>query len=722
MLRAEICVLILAPSSQRFALFVGELCDWRNLINNRSRTICMLRLDSPISELPRVGEQMSAKLHKLGIFTVQDLFTHFPRTYDNQTDIRKIVYVVQNEQNTLRVTVNQIKNVRTKYKKMFTEAKVSDDTGSLLVVWFNQPFLTNQIKPGMEVILSGKIKFAFGRLSMQGPTVEIVKNEQIHTGRLVPIYPETEGVTSRWLRTQIYSQLALANQFEEFLPDTIKEKYGLVSRTWAMQQIHFPEGEKEMIAAKFRIAFEEMLMMQISAQKKRIAWQSMDRGGKAMKLLNEEIKAFVADLSFALTQDQKIAAFEILKDMEKAVPMLRLLQGDVGSGKTVVAAIALYQAVKSGYQGAIMAPTEILARQHATTLFPLFSKYGIRAELLVGSTTEKQKQDIIIALKNKTIDIIVGTHAIIQEGVGFGALGLAVVDEQHRFGVQQRATLKSHDSPHLLLMTATPIPRSLALTLYGDQDISLIKELPPGRKPIVTKVIREKERKKAYLFIDDQIAKGRQVFVVCPLIEESEVLDVKAATQAYENLQNDIFKHRRVGLLHGKMRPKEKDAVMAQFVNKELDILVSTAVIEVGVDVPNASIMMIEGADRFGLAQLHQFRGRVGRGDQQSYCLLFTDSRSDTAHARLQAMEKHHSGFDLAELDLQLRGPGEIYGTKQSGLPDFKMASLTDSELIYKTREAALVLLNEDADLNKCPKLKSEWEKYQQKRQNFLVE
>ncbi len=682
----------------------------------------MLHLNSPIGELPRVGEQMTAKLQKLGILYVRDLFLHYPRTYDNQTDIRKIVYVVQNEQNTLRVVVNQIKNVRTKHRKVFTEAKVSDDSGSLLVVWFNQPFLINQIKPGMEVILSGKVKFAFGRLSMQGPSIEVVKNEQIHTGRLVPIYPETEGVSSRWLRTQIYNHLLLTKQFEEFMPAILLEKYGLVSRAWAIQQIHFPDGEKEVVAAKFRLAFEEMLLMQISAQKKRIAWQAEDRGGKAMKLLNAEVKEFVASLNFSLTQDQKVAAFEILKDMEKTVPMLRMLQGDVGSGKTIVAAIALFQAVKSGYQGALMAPTEILARQHAATLFPLFSKYGMRVELLVGSTTEKQKQDINIALKNKTIDIIIGTHALIQEGIGFSSLGLAVVDEQHRFGVQQRATLKSHESPHLLLMTATPIPRSLALTLYGDQDISLIKELPPGRKPIVTRVIREKERKKAYLFIDDQIEKGRQVFVVCPLIEESDVLEVKAATQEYERLQNEIFKHRKVGLLHGKMKPKEKDEIMGQFARKELDILVSTAVIEVGVNVPNATIMMIEGADRFGLAQLHQFRGRVGRGDQQSYCLLFTDSRSETAQSRLLAMEKHTSGFDLAELDLQLRGPGEIYGTKQSGLPDFKMASLTDSDLIYKTREAALLLLQEDANLDKFPQLKQEWDKYQQKKQAFLVE
>ncbi|MBI4835889.1 MAG: ATP-dependent DNA helicase RecG [Candidatus Abawacabacteria bacterium] len=682
----------------------------------------MLRLDSLIIELPRVGEQMATKLHKLGIFRLRDLLTHFPRTYDNQTEIRKVVYAVQNEQNTLRVTINQIKNVRTKYRKVFTEAKVSDDSGSLQVVWFNQPYLINQLKVGMEVILSGKLKFGFGRLSMQSPEVEIVKSEQIHTGRLVPIYPETEGVSSKWLRAQIHSQLAAAGQFQEFLPEHIREQYGLVSRAWAIQQIHFPDGEKEVTAARFRLAFEEMLMMQLSAQKKRLAWQEQSTDGKAMPLLTEMVKEFVGALAFKLTQDQKVVTYEILKDMEKHVPMLRMLQGDVGSGKTIVAAVALFQAVKSGFQGAIMAPTEILARQHAVTLFPLFSKYGIRIELLVGSTTEKQKQEIVIGLKNKTIDIIVGTHAIIQETVGFANLGLAIVDEQHRFGVQQRARLKAHGSPHLLLMTATPIPRSLALTLYGDQDLSLIKELPPGRKPIVTRVIAEKERKKAYLFIDDQITKGRQIFVVCPLIEESDLLEVKAATQEYEKLQNEIFPQRKVGLLHGKMKPKEKDEIMQQFIRKELDILVSTAVIEVGVNVPNATIMMIEGADRFGLAQLHQFRGRVGRGDQQSYCLLFTDSNSSTVYTRLKAMEKHHSGFDLAELDLQLRGPGEIYGTKQSGLPDFKMASLTDSELIYKTRTAAISLLSEDPTLEKYPDLKREWDTYQAKRQNFLVE
>jgi ATP-dependent DNA helicase RecG len=682
----------------------------------------MLSLYSRVTELPRVGDVMAKNLQKLGIFTVADLLTHFPRTYDNQTDIRQIVYAVQNEQNTLKVTVHQIKNVRTKNRKVLTEAKVSDESGALAVVWFHQPFLINQLKPGMEVILSGKIKFAFGRMSMQNPSVEVVKDEQIHTGRLVPIYPETEGVSSRWLRNQIHHHLSLAGRFEEFLPEHIREKYSLVPREWAIKQVHFPQGEKELQAARFRLAFEEMLLMQLQVQLKRRAWQLGEHHGKAMPLRTADIKLFVSQLAFGLTNDQKVASFEILKDMEKNIPMLRMLQGDVGSGKTIVSAIALFQAVKSGYQGALMAPTEILAHQHAETLLPLFGKYGIRAELLVGSTPEKQKSELVLGLKNKTIDIIIGTHAIIQERVGFANLGLAIVDEQHRFGVQQRAQLKTHGSPHLLLMTATPIPRSLALTLYGDQDLSLIKELPPGRQKIITKVITEKERKQAYLFIEDHINKGRQIFVVCPLIEESDFLEVKAATQVYEHLSQDVFPQKKVGLLHGKMKPKEKEAIMQRFVDKEIDILVSTSVIEVGVNVPNASIMMIEGAERFGLAQLHQFRGRVGRGQHQSYCLLFTSHGGDNSYARLQAMEKHHSGFDLAELDLQLRGPGEIYGTKQSGLPDFKMATLTDSDLIYKTREAATNLVADDASLSKFPVLKMEMERYQAKRQVGMIE
>ncbi len=681
-----------------------------------------MRLSSPISELPRVGPQMLKKLNKLGIFTVQDLLQHFPRTYDNQTEIRQIAYVVSNEQNTVRVTIHQIKNIRTKSRKVLTEAKVSDESGALAVVWFNQPFLINQIKPGMEVILSGKIRFAFGKISMQSPSVEIVKGEQIHTARLVPIYPETEGVSSRWLRTQIYSNLNLADQFEEFLPESVREKYSLMPKAWAIKQVHFPTGEKELKAARFRLAFEEMLIMQLNVQMKRLAWQAAQHDGKSMPMRSEEIKLFVSKLPFQLTKDQKLTAFEILKDMEKSIPMLRLLQGDVGSGKTIVAAIALYQTVRSGYQGALMAPTEILARQHAKTLLPLFGQYGIRAELLVGSTPETSKGDLMVALKNKTVDVVIGTHALIQERVGFSNLGLAIVDEQHRFGVQQRALLKTHGSPHLLLMTATPIPRSLALTLYGDQDLSLIKELPPGRQKIVTRVVAENERKKAYLFVDDHITKGRQIFVVCPLIEESEILEVKAATEEYERLQKDVFPQRRIGLLHGRMKAKEKAKIMQAFADKELDILVSTSVIEVGIDVPNATIMIIEGADRFGLAQLHQFRGRVGRGDVQSYCLLFTDSKSSTSSQRLKAMEKHHSGFDLAELDLQLRGPGEIYGTKQSGLPDFKMATLTDSELIYKTREAATDLLKASATLEKFPGLKLELEKYLTRKENFLLE
>ncbi len=681
-----------------------------------------MHLHTSISELPRVGPQMLKRLNKLGIFTVQDLLQHFPRTYDNQTEIRQIVYIVRDEQNTIRVTVHQIKNIRTRSRKVLTEAKVSDESGALSVVWFNQPFLMNQLKPGMEVILSGKVKFAFGKISMQGPTVEIVKDEQIHTARLVPVYPETEGVSSRWLRTQIHQNLNLADQFEEFLPEIIREKYSLVPKAWAIKQVHFPTGEKELQTARFRLAFEEMLIMQLNVQMKRITWQAAEHEGKSMPMRGEDIKIFVSKLPFQLTKDQKVTAFEILKDMEKSLPMLRLLQGDVGSGKTIVAAIALYQAVKSGYQGALMAPTEILARQHAQTLLPLFGQYGIRAELLVGSTTESVKNDLVMALKNKTLDVIIGTHALIQERVGFSNLGLAIVDEQHRFGVQQRAILKTHGSPHLLLMTATPIPRSLALTLYGDQDLSLIKELPPGRQKIITRVVSEGERKKAYLFVDDHIAKGKQVFVVCPLIEESEILQVKAATVEHERLQKEIFPKRKVGLLHGRMKPKEKEKIMKAFANKEIDILVSTSVIEVGIDVPNATMMLIEGADRFGLAQLHQFRGRVGRSEQQSYCLLFTDSKSSTSSQRLKAMEKHHSGFDLAELDLQLRGPGEIYGTKQSGLPDFKMATLTDSDLIAKTREATLNLLKESPTLEKFPALKSELEKYIARKDNFLLE
>jgi len=400
-------------------------------------------ISSPISELSRVGPQMLKRLNKLGIFIVQDLLQHFPRTYDNQTEIRQIAYIVRDEQNTVKVTVHQIKNIRTRSRKVLTEAKVSDESGALSVVWFNQPFLINQIKPGMEVILSGKIKFAFGKVSMQSPSVEIVKDEQIHTARLVPVYPETEGVSSRWLRTQIYQHLSLADQFEEFFPEAIKEKYSLMPKAWAIKQVHFPTGEKELKTARFRLAFEEMLLMQLNVQMKRKAWQQSQDEGKKMPMRSEEIKMFVSKLPFQLTKDQKITAFEILKDMEKSVPMLRLLQGDVGSGKTVVAAIALYQAVRSGYQGALMAPTEILARQHAKTLLPLFGQYGIRAELLVGSTTESSKNDLVLALKNKTLDVIIGTHALIQERVGFSNLGLAIVDEQHRFGVQQRALLKA---------------------------------------------------------------------------------------------------------------------------------------------------------------------------------------------------------------------------------------------------------------------------------------
>ena len=612
---------------------------------------------------------------------------------------------------------------------VLTEIIVEDDTGAVKSVWFNQPYLLNQFKPDRLINLSGKVVVNKGRFCFSNPAYEIInygespirqladKKESLHTGRLVPVYPETSGLTSRWLRFAIKPMLKFANQLPDVLPDEIRKTYRLPSLNFAMQQIHFPENMENAGLAKKRFAFEELFILQLFMGLQRLKLRQQ----KAPLIRFDEaaVKKFVESLPYKLTDDQKKASWQIIKDIGGAKPMNRLLEGDVGSGKTIVAAMAAYLTALNGYQAAFMAPTEILSRQHFEKIWPMFQKSKISVGLLTSSearigSKKINKKEFLKKVENDEIQIVIGTHSLIQKNVIFKNLALVIIDEQHRFGVNQRAALSDHHKetiPHLLSMTATPIPRTLGLTIWGDLDLSLIKEMPKGRKNIITKIVPPGKRRQAYEFIKGEIKKGRQAFVVCPLIEESEKLskrspegiEIRAAKKEYERLKTGVFPHLKIGLLHGRMKSKEKEKIMSEFLSKDLNILVTTSVVEVGIDVPNATIMMIEGADRFGLASLYQFRGRVGRGEHQSHCLLLTDSALASVNERLKAIESAQNGFELAERDLELRGPGDFAGVRQSGLPDLAMSSLTDAELVMNTREAAKTILSADPNLKKYP-------------------
>lgn len=679
-------------------------------------------LNKPVSTAIRTTKRHLSRLEHLGVETINDLVHYFPRTYQDNSQFTKVSEVRTDQVNNIKGIISNFNSRRTRNGKLMIKALITDDTGSLEVVWFGQPFVMKTLRAGDEVVLSGKARFAMGKTTLQSPTYEKLTSEgqQVHTGRIIPIYHETEGITSKWMREKLQPLIKdWTSHLHEFLPEEIRRDNKLMDYPQAVTQAHFPENAERLETAKARLAFDELFILQFQALQRKWQWQKIAAKEKKEIAINTELhQEFLQSLPFKLTGAQNRTLEEIFDDLQKPYPMSRLLQGDVGSGKTVVAAAAILQVIKSGYQTALMAPTEILARQHYQTLFKILQPHGINIQFLAGSTTASQKTALTQQLKNGTIDLIVGTHAIIQDKVGFKKLGLAIIDEQHRFGVKQREILKGFDSPHLLALSATPIPRTLAMTLYGDQDLSIIDELPAGRKPIITRIIPETKRIDAYRWIEDQVQKGRQVYVICPLIEESENLDVKSVLDEFERLDQQIFPQLRVVHLHGKMKNEEKDQIMTKFKAGEFDILVSTSVIEVGIDVPNSSIILIEGSERFGLSQLHQFRGRVGRGVHQSYCFLFTNAWSEDTKQRLNAMVAHTSGFKLAEIDLQLRGPGEIYGLRQSGIPDLKMASLTDSETIAKARKSAEKLIEKDPLLNNYPLLK---QKIDEKRTEIMV-
>ncbi len=669
-------------------------------------------LDQTISQAIRTTPQHAKKLKEMGVHTVRDLLMYFPRTYETQQET-KIAFLTPGEKHVVKGTLSNIRTQKTRSHMQILSALVTDLTGSLEVTWFNQQYLKNMLIPGSEVTLAGKVKFEYGKFSMLSPSVEKGEGGKIHSVEILPIYPEHDivdargRISSKWLREKIHPLLYMTEYFDEQLPDEIRKKHDLMAYKDAIKDVHFPSDEKALAHARERLAFDELFLLQCAALQKKWMWRSGVHDFTKKILFDTALhEKFLAALPFTFTNAQKKSFAEIMTDLCAQYPMLRLLQGDVGSGKTVVAAAAALQAVKAGFQVAVMAPTSILAKQHTRSFDKMLSTYGVRTVLLLGSFTQKEKEAIREKLSAGEIDIVIGTHALIQEGVSFKNLGLAVVDEQHRFGVKQREHLKTFGNPHLLNMSATPIPRTLALTIYGDQDISVIDEMPPGRQEIMTRIVPEHKRPDAYHWIANQIKEGRQAYVICPLVEESEKLEnVKAATEEFMRLQSHVFPQFKLGLLHGRLSQEEKDTIMEQFAANELQILVSTSVVEVGIDVPNATIMMIEGAERFGLSQLHQFRGRVGRGTYQSYCFLFPHALTEENQTRLTAIVKYASGFKLAEIDLELRGPGEVYGVRQSGIPDLKIALFSDSRTIKKARESAQELIAKDPLLTNFPRL-----------------
>jgi len=675
-------------------------------------------LDTPLEQALSTKREYIRALSDMNIRTVEDLLLYFPRTYEDLSQSKTLLEVKDGEKVSMRGMFYGMKNVPLRNRRTsLIKAMFYDSYGNgAEVVWFNQPFVKRMVPMETEVVISGKVQFNFGKYTIQNPRVELAGEVQIHTAGMVPVYPQHEVITSKWLREKIHPLLSYADRFEEILPPEIVAEENLMPKSEAIKEIHFPTSQKQLERARDRLAYEELFLLQLHAVQRKQEWKnsrSKDSLIREVKMDVEFVKNFFSTLPFTPTGAQKVAIYEILSDFEKPFPMIRLLEGDVGSGKTVVAAIALLNAVIHGYQAVIMAPTEVLARQHMNSISQFINRYearfphekAINIQLLIGSLKPKEKQLIQDSINNGQVDIIIGTHALIQESVRFPRLGFVVIDEQHRFGVKQREVLMKQGSPHILNMTATPIPRTLAMVAYGDHDLSVLNEMPPGRKQIITKIVPPEHRDKVNLFIADKIRKGGQTYVICPLIDDSEALEVKSVKAEYERLHT-VFPDFRIGLLHGKLKSEEKESVMRRFKDGEIDILVSTSVIEVGVDVPNASIMLIEGSERFGLSQLHQFRGRVGRGKEQSYCFLCTSPDAQGSYIRLKAMVDHTDGFKLAEIDLKLRGPGEVYGIRQSGIPDLKIANLTNGVLIVRVRKAAEHMI-EKSDLNKYPVLKS---------------
>lgn len=666
-------------------------------------------LKQRLTALPGVGPATAERLAALGVQTIHELLYLFPRRYDDYSQLKPINRLQVGETVTVIGSIWETRARRSRNNQPIVQAVISDGTGKIQATWFNQPWLAKQLPAGKRIVLSGVVDQYLGRPVFNSPEWEELAEELMHTGRIVPVYPLTKGLTANKMRDLMKRTVEQwAPRVPDPLPESVRSRQQMLPLYQALLQAHFPDNNEMLVAARRRLAFDELFLLQLGMLGQRRTWQA--EPAPPLPAAPEALQQFVASLPFALTAAQERVIAEITADMAQPVPMNRLLQGDVGAGKTVVAAAAMVTAVANGAQAAMMAPTEILAEQHYQGLASLLAPLGISVRLLTGSTSAGEREQIYAGLTDGSVQLVIGTHALIQDTVQFHRLGLAVIDEQHRFGVDQRAALRDKGNPanngrgearnpHLLVMSATPIPRSLALSMYGDLDLSILDEMPPGRQEIRTRWIRPSERERAYAFVRGQVQQGRQAYFICPLVEESEKIEAVAAVEEHARLQQQVFPDLRLGLVHGRLSSAEKEAAMRAFYGGETDILVSTSVIEVGVDVPNSTVMVIEGANRFGLAQLHQFRGRVGRGEHQSYCLLVSDAASADAEERLQALEQTNDGFELAEKDLEIRGPGEFFGRRQSGMPELRLASLLDVKLLERARSEAQTLFAADAEL-----------------------
>lgn len=660
----------------------------------------MLDLYKDVQYVKGIGPKKADKLNKLGIFTLKDLLYYFPRQFEDRNNLKKIAQLEDGEKVTIKAVISSINTFSPKEGMTLTKIDVKDETGSAKLVFFNKSYIKNTFRPGDSILVFGKVKKIFNNLELTSCELEYLTNSPKNTCRFMPVYQLTYGVTNKEIMSIIRTVLEDKELIiQEYMPQRIIEKYRLCSIDFAVRNIHSPSSKESLKIALYRIVFEELLILQLGL----FVFKSGRNKEDGIKFeTSKDLKKIISALPFKLTKAQNRALDEIIQDMNLEKIMNRLVQGDVGSGKTVVALLALANCVLNGYQGALMAPTEILAGQHYISLTESLKDFGINVGLLIGSLTKKQKDTVLEQIKNNEIDILIGTHALIEDKVEFNNIGLVITDEQHRFGVMQRSKLSLKGAnPDILVMTATPIPRTLALILYGDLDISIIDELPPGRQPIETIAIEKSKRDRAYNnLVRREVESGRQVYIVCPLVEESEAIEAKSAVELVEELRAEYFHDLRLGLLHGKMKSSEKDEVMRLFKNKEIDILVSTTVIEVGVNVPNATLMIIENAERFGLAQLHQLRGRVGRGSHKSYCVLIYDSKTDVCRQRMAIMEETNDGFKISEKDLEIRGPGEFFGTRQHGLPELKVANLFKHIKILKlAQQEARYILGEDNNL-----------------------
>jgi len=661
-------------------------------------------LEASVEMLAGIGKKRGELLAKLGVKTVRDLLYFYPRRYEDYSTLKTINRLVYGERVSVLATVWDAGLRKTQGGKSLFRAILSDNTGTMEVTWFNQSFLEGRIRAGMQILISGKVDEYLGRLTMNAPDWELVGRKDLTNVRIQPVYVLTEGLQQRWMRMTLERTLAAwAKRVPDALPIALRTEHNLLPLDRALWGVHLPDNQEHLSAGRRRLAFEEALYLQLGLLRQRMAWRSQP--GRTIQIDAAYIETLRASLPYALTAAQQRSLEEILRDIASGQPMNRLLQGDVGAGKTVVAGLSMAVTAANGAQAALMAPTEILAEQHFKSLSKLFAVFPEPRPtfgLLTGSTSGEDREAIYAGLADGSLQIVVGTHALIQETVAFKDLAFVVVDEQHRFGVEQRGALRQKGyNPHLLMMTATPIPRSLELTVWGHLDVSVLDEMPPGRQPIETRVLFPRERERAYAFIHSQVQQGRQAFIIYPLVEVSEKIDAKAAVTEYDRLRKEVLPDLRLGLLHGRLRPADKEAVMGQFARGEIDVLVATSVVEVGIDVPNATVMLIDGAERFGLAQLHQFRGRVGRGEHQSYCLLLADSASEEANERLKAVEATTDGFVLAQKDLEMRGPGEFLGTQQSGFPELPMVALADTRLLHQVRTVAEAMLQADPDLSK---------------------